>query len=198
MSSKLIDKSGYTYNSETSGKPHTSKTSSNVNARSSLYSYSYAGHAPTQSYAYREEASSMFARSSNFEDAYSGSRFKYGDKPSGNLPARDSIEPSQHVINDLKEELRVNVDDDLKRNMPFFRRKFNEQRRQLQHLENTVIRHGDRVMKAVREGFQGPHERIGDLVCLSKLHFWFTMSTNEITGAARDMEGNGKVAIFPY
>lgn len=110
----------------------------------------------------------MFAGSSNFEDGESG--FKYGDDISTtNKPklARDSIGPSQHVINDLKEELRVNINDDLKRNMPFSRRKFNEQRRQLQHLENTVISQGDRVVKAVREGFQGPHERIDDLVCLS-------------------------------
>ncbi|KAE9390394.1 hypothetical protein BT96DRAFT_865607 [Gymnopus androsaceus JB14] len=69
------------------------------------------------------------------------------------------VEPPQHVINDLKEELQIDVDADLKKNMKVFSRKLDEQRRQLKQIEDTVVRQGNRVVSAIREG---PHDRIHD------------------------------------
>ncbi|KIK58948.1 hypothetical protein GYMLUDRAFT_262272 [Collybiopsis luxurians FD-317 M1] len=68
-------------------------------------------------------------------------------------------DPPQHVINDLKEELQVDIDSDLKKNMVVFRRKLDEQRRQLQQIEDTVVRQGNRIVDEVHKG---PHNRIHD------------------------------------
>lgn len=73
------------------------------------------------------------------------------------------VEPPQHVINDLKEELQIDVDADLKKNMKVFSRKLDEQRRQLKQIEDTVVRQGNRVVSALREG---PHDRIHDPVSI--------------------------------
>ncbi|KAJ3878209.1 hypothetical protein F5051DRAFT_287835, partial [Lentinula edodes] len=62
-------------------------------------------------------------------------------------------------VNQLKQELQLDVDDDLKKNMTVFKRKLDEQQRQLQQIENTVINQGDRVISVAREG---PHDRIHD------------------------------------
>ncbi|KAJ3809510.1 hypothetical protein F5876DRAFT_43739 [Lentinula aff. lateritia] len=67
--------------------------------------------------------------------------------------------PPAHEVNQLKQELQLDVDDDLKKNMAVFKRKLDEQQRQLQQIENTVITQGDRVISVVREG---PHDRIYD------------------------------------
>ncbi|KAE9399207.1 hypothetical protein BT96DRAFT_702221 [Gymnopus androsaceus JB14] len=76
----------------------------------------------------------------------------------GGAPDVD-VKIPQHVISNLKEELAVNIDDDLKKNLQVFNRKFDEQQRLLQHIEETVIRQGSRVISAFREG---PHDRIYD------------------------------------
>ncbi|KAJ7468605.1 hypothetical protein FB451DRAFT_1177382 [Mycena latifolia] len=60
----------------------------------------------------------------------------------------------------LKEEVNEDMETGLKRNMETFVRKLHEQQRQLEaKLEYTVIRQGDRVVAALREG---PHDRVQD------------------------------------
>ncbi|KAF5364857.1 hypothetical protein D9757_012745 [Collybiopsis confluens] len=69
------------------------------------------------------------------------------------------LQPPQRVINDLKEELKNNIDDDLKKNMVVFRRKLDEQRRQLAQVGDEVVRQGNRLASAID---RGPHDRIYD------------------------------------
>ncbi|KAK7047646.1 hypothetical protein VNI00_006414 [Paramarasmius palmivorus] len=69
-------------------------------------------------------------------------------------------EVSNRELQALKKELENDVDIDLKNNVATFLRKFIEQQRQLVvQLERTIVREGDRVVSAVREG---PHDRILD------------------------------------
>ncbi|KAJ4481285.1 hypothetical protein J3R30DRAFT_3287521 [Lentinula aciculospora] len=79
----------------------------------------------------------------------------YGKRNQGDLP-----EPAAHIVNDLKEELQVDIDDDLKKNMEVFKRKLDVQQQLLLQIEDTVVRQGDRVVSVIREG---PHYRIHDL-----------------------------------
>jgi hypothetical protein len=140
-----------------------SRSPSNFHTRPSSYSRSHPGYAHT----YREESASMFSGTFNVDGELS-ERIEDDDGISGTLHKLsregDSLQLPHYLVNNLKEELKVNIDNDLKRNMPFFKRKFNEQRRQLKNLQDAVIRQGDRVILAVREGFQGPHERVEDPV----------------------------------
>ncbi|KAJ3891482.1 hypothetical protein GG344DRAFT_47310 [Lentinula edodes] len=80
---------------------------------------------------------------------------------------QDPPGPPAHEVNQLKQELQLDVDDDLKKNMTVFKRKLDEQQRQLQQIENTVINQGDRVISVVREG---PHDRIHDPVSRCVIH----------------------------
>ncbi|KAK1220821.1 hypothetical protein PQX77_016392 [Marasmius sp. AFHP31] len=59
----------------------------------------------------------------------------------------------------LKEDLEQDVDEEVSKNSITFLRKFDEQQRQLVAIERSVIKQGDRVVQAVREG---AHDRIHD------------------------------------
>ncbi|KAF5344487.1 hypothetical protein D9758_014131 [Tetrapyrgos nigripes] len=59
----------------------------------------------------------------------------------------------------IKEELNEDVDEGLKKNIKVYLRKFHEQERELKNIERTVIKQGNLVISALREG---PHDRIHD------------------------------------
>lgn len=83
--------------------------------------------------------------------------YEYGTARDPRPP--ESTEPLIH----LKQELQLNVDEDLKKNMQVFGKKLDEQRRQLKQIEDAVVLQGNRVITAIREG---PHDRIYDPVSL--------------------------------
>ncbi|KAF9059093.1 hypothetical protein BDP27DRAFT_1342146 [Rhodocollybia butyracea] len=97
------------------------------------YSYAHTPHSRSRPSAYDEDA----------------------EEPAASIPSS----PPQHIIKELKEELQIAVDDDLKKNMQIFMRKLDVQRRQLLDIEAAVIRQSNRVISAVR---QGPHDRVHD------------------------------------
>ncbi|THU79583.1 hypothetical protein K435DRAFT_697508 [Dendrothele bispora CBS 962.96] len=66
---------------------------------------------------------------------------------------------SDRVVALVKEELNEDVDDVLKQNLKTYLRKFREQERQLKNIEKTVVKQGDRVVAAIREG---AHDRVHD------------------------------------
>ncbi|KAJ8088905.1 hypothetical protein PM082_014151 [Marasmius tenuissimus] len=68
--------------------------------------------------------------------------------------------PAQNMQGiELKHDMELDIDESIRQNRIVFDRKFKEQRRQLEALEQTVIKQGDRVVHAVQEG---PHDKIID------------------------------------
>ncbi|GAW07240.1 hypothetical protein LENED_009217 [Lentinula edodes] len=136
--------------------------------RSSAPSQAWAGYAPA-TYEYsesrqRHRSTTTQRTSSTHERFHRGleleNEYRTSNDPGSRRDAeQDPPGPPAHEVNQLKQELQLDVDDDLKKNMTVFKRKLDEQQRQLQQIENTVINQGDRVISVVREG---PHDRIHD------------------------------------
>jgi hypothetical protein len=67
----------------------------------------------------------------------------------------------------LKPQLKEVIDDNLRKNMVIFERKFDVQKRQLVlEMEVVVHREGDRVIDAISSG---PHDRVIDTVLLCRV-----------------------------
>ena len=77
----------------------------------------------------------------------------------------EQYEPDKKDIEDALEDLRsssADTSNDERKNMEYFERKFNIQRRQiLDEMEHLVVRETDRTIRAINAG---PHERINDQV----------------------------------
>jgi hypothetical protein len=92
---------------------------------------------------------------------------KTGSPATGGTPAEHKAGGKASDFEDLKDDLHIDPDVAMDKNMSVFSRKFEMQQRQLkEEMERVVRREGDRVIGAVTSG---PHDKIIDPV---SLHIW--------------------------
>ena len=110
--------------------------------------------------------------------------------PSGSGSRRSGSRPYDLV--ELQQEIEGNPEEAIEENAEYFNRKFDVQRRQIEDINRSIKRQGDRMIEAITSG---PHDRIVDKVgrevFCSLRELTFTPMTQDIYNIWKYMVSDG-------